>query len=158
MGDKDSFTKFLADETGELTGSVSNVRLINLNIEFRGNIIPFADIMYKFVRCELAHEGEMPGDIVFVRDPTLLIKGGDTLILNEVFLQGFANVVVGAPENATSLAVLPSEPPETHDVASFQLPGPTMLACLIPLPLNFRKRILYTPETARLVAGGDSPS
>jgi hypothetical protein len=101
MGDHEAFTRFIADEMGNVTDSIGNIRFENLHVEHRRpDPMNLADVLYTYVRCELAHEATMPSDVVFVRDPYLMLKAGPHLLLNEVFLQGLANVVLGAPENA----------------------------------------------------------
>lgn len=144
MGDRAAFTAFMSDEMGNLTGSISNVRMPNVTIGFRGKMMPLSDILYTYVRCELAHEARLPGDIVFLRDDFLLFKGGDQLVLNEMFLQGLANVVLGAPENTAELGTtvalgvraVAESPAGTG-------PGSKLLACLIGLPLDLRTPVVY---------------
>lgn len=142
--DREAFTAFLTDEFGNLTGSIANVPVPNVNVEFRGEMTAMPDLPYKYVRCELAHEGTMPDDVVFVRDDYLLLKGGDRLVLNEAFLQGLANVVLGAVENAGEVGRTPPVGvPGAEGHPAMSEPGGEMRACLIGLPLDFTRPIIY---------------
>src|SRR5688500_11445430 len=65
----------------------------NYNIQFRGQMTPLESVLYEFVRCELAHEGTIPSDIIFTPsqpgDMTLSLdlKPG-RLALSESLLDG----------------------------------------------------------------------
>lgn len=144
-GDREAFTRFVNDELVAITGSCCNIRFENLSIEYRGEMRPFQDLLYQFVRCELAHEGTIPADVVFVRDEGLLLKGGDTLVLNEVLLQGLANAILSAPENTGEALRPPAGLPEAPAVLPRLGGGGQVSAVLIPLPLNFRRPIIYDP-------------
>src|SRR5689334_9376605 len=57
MGDGEAFKTFLRDEIWRL------VREHDDAIKFRGQEIPIEDFLYKFLRCELVHEGRLPTDL-----------------------------------------------------------------------------------------------
>ncbi len=50
--DKVSFEKFLEEST-----------TVKLSVEFRGQLYPIEHILYKWFRCELLHEGQIPIDV-----------------------------------------------------------------------------------------------
>jgi hypothetical protein len=58
IGDRQAFEDFLRQGWFE-----------RLSIEYRGEVHPVYHILYKWFRCELAHEGALPVDIEFVPDP-----------------------------------------------------------------------------------------
>ena len=63
--DKDAFITFVGEEMLAITsGSVKN-----FNVRFREQMIPLQEFLYKFVRCELAHEARLPSDVRFVKAP-----------------------------------------------------------------------------------------
>lgn len=39
-------------------------RLWRLSVEFRGKQVPVEELLYRWVRCELVHDGELPVDLV----------------------------------------------------------------------------------------------
>ncbi len=43
-------------------------RNITLKVEFRGQLESSENIFYKWIRCQLIHEGEIPIDITFIED------------------------------------------------------------------------------------------
>jgi len=93
--DGDAFKTFLHDEMKVLTGCA-----LNFSIEFRGKLRPLQDVLYHFVRCELAHEGAIPGD--FILDDRLGFRVEITdkaAIFSQGMLDGLAAVVIHAPEN-----------------------------------------------------------
>ena len=63
--DRDAFERFLHD--------ASSVRL---SLEFRGEVHTVEHILYKWLRCELVHEGGLPPDVAVVPDPPDLRPGG----------------------------------------------------------------------------------
>lgn len=92
-GDREAFTKFVAEEWPKITGSISNVSIENMNIGFRGTLSTMPEFLYKALRNQLVHEASMPESILFVKDPKLLMQGGSRVVFNEVFLQGLANII-----------------------------------------------------------------
>jgi len=57
LKDGEAFEKFLTD--------CHNVRL---SVEYRGECHPIEHILYKWLRCQLVHEAELPTDIQFMND------------------------------------------------------------------------------------------
>lgn len=93
--DRESFVKFLEEST-----------TIRLSAEFRGKIYSIEHILYKWLRCELLHEGQIPVDVQFMSDGepnsrTIRAGGAPDYVL-KISLGWFyylLNVVINAPEN-----------------------------------------------------------
>lgn len=47
---------------------LKDFRTISIRVEYRGQLESIEQIFYKWVRCQLIHEGELPGDIEFQQD------------------------------------------------------------------------------------------
>jgi hypothetical protein len=50
-----------------------------VSVEFRGDIHPLETVFYKFLRCELVHEGGLPQDIKFAEKEqahTMSVRAG----------------------------------------------------------------------------------
>ncbi|MHC4508557.1 MAG: hypothetical protein ACYTAO_06290 [Planctomycetota bacterium] len=60
VSDRECFEKFLAK-------SAAGQRI---KVEFRGELHSIPHIFYKWLRCELVHEGSIPLDIEFVAEPS----------------------------------------------------------------------------------------
>ena len=94
--DSDAFTSFLAEELPKVTG------IINWNVNFRYNMILLQDLLYKFVRCNLTHEAELPEDIVFEEGNTLKVCVEDNKItFSDYLIDVLATVVRNAEENSS---------------------------------------------------------
>lgn len=107
MGDCEAFEAFLAQEM------VNICRVRELHVEFRGNMHRIEHILYKWLRCELAHAGGLPPDIAFDCDEQpgvmhIQAGGGGTFRLSQGWLDGLARAVVCAPENREEFG----DPPE----------------------------------------------
>jgi hypothetical protein len=66
--DREAFEKFFKDFNDHV-----------LNVEFRGECEPIEKIFYKWMRCELVHEGGLPADIKFMKEEkygTMSIRAG----------------------------------------------------------------------------------
>src|SRR6266581_6608522 len=79
---------------------------IRISLEYRGEAHPVEHIFYKWLRCELVHEGGWPVDIELMPDDypgALLARAGGApdfvLKLSESWLLFLINAVVKAPEN-----------------------------------------------------------
>ena len=59
--DGEAFKNFIYDEMGIITGGPKYA----VAFPFQGKQTPLEDILYHHLRCQLVHEGEMPGSIVF---------------------------------------------------------------------------------------------
>jgi hypothetical protein len=55
VGDREAFER-----------SVSAAHSVRLSVEYRGEVHPIEHVLYKWLRCELVHEGEVPVDIEFI--------------------------------------------------------------------------------------------
>lgn len=96
VGDRVAFEAFLK--------AVCRVRL---SVEFRGEVRPLEHVLYKWLRCELVHEGAMPCDIQFMPDTepgVLSVRAGGSpefvLKLSESWFGHLIEAVRAAPENA----------------------------------------------------------
>jgi hypothetical protein len=109
MGDGEAFEAFLADEMPGIC------RVRNYHIKYRENMHRIEHVFYKWMRCSLAHEGELPHDLHFAADPepnvirTEIAPDG-TLTLSHGWLDRLADAVVSAPENADQFGVPPALP------------------------------------------------
>ena len=93
--DSEAFTRFLRDEASNMPLSP------NLELQFRGSLISFPDLLYEFVRCELTHEAELPEDVVFEPKPYVEIKvEPGRITFTDALIDRLASVVEQAPENA----------------------------------------------------------
>jgi len=95
IGNRDAFERFL-----------SSAHSVRLSVEYRGEAHTIEHIFYKWLRCELVHEGGLPIDIEFMSDPepgALGIRAGGapdfTLKLSLGWFEHLIGAVVGAPEN-----------------------------------------------------------
>jgi hypothetical protein len=57
LRDRERFEKFVGDGSR-----------VKISIEFRGQQVTVETLLYKFLRCELVHDGAIPCDIVIVED------------------------------------------------------------------------------------------
>jgi hypothetical protein len=79
---------------------------VRLSVEYRGECVPIEHIFYKWFRCELVHEGELPMDIDFMPNDepgSLSIRAGGApefiLKVSEGWFHHFIGAVTTAPEN-----------------------------------------------------------
>jgi hypothetical protein len=93
--DKDAFEQYL-----------SSAHSVRLSVEYRGEAHPIEHIFYKWLRCELLHEGALPVDIEFMPDEhpgALTVRAGGapefTLKLSHGWFHHLIGTVVKAPEN-----------------------------------------------------------
>lgn len=96
VGDRKCFESFLARQR---PGSMS--------FEYRGECRPIQEIFYKWLRCELVHEGAVPVDIQFMPDPEpgmLTIRAGGApeyvLKISRGWFHEIIGYVVRSPANA----------------------------------------------------------
>lgn len=95
VSDRESFERFLRDS-----------HRIRLSIEYRDECHPVEHIFYKWLRCELVHEGGLPIDIKFMPDAepgTISVRaGGAPDYVLKISHGGFHHLigaVMQAPEN-----------------------------------------------------------
>jgi hypothetical protein len=109
MMDREAFESFLADEMPRIC------RVVNYNILYRAEMHRIEHIFYKWMRSSLAHEAELPADICFDRDPTpgvfrSAVRADGTLVLSHGWLNGLADAVIYASENADQFGTPPQPP------------------------------------------------
>jgi len=85
---------------------VSAAHTVHLSVEYRGEVHPIEHVLYKWLRCELVHEGEVPFDIAFMPDDypgSLSVRAGGVpefvLKFSHGWLHHLVGAVVAAPEN-----------------------------------------------------------
>lgn len=95
MKDRECFEQFLRD-----------THSVRLGVEYRGECHPIEYIFYKWLRCQLVHEGGLPLNIKFMKeDETGLMSvraGGAPEYILKIGRGWFANMigsVMQAPEN-----------------------------------------------------------
>jgi hypothetical protein len=110
MGDREAFTLFLGGRIRRLLfGNYGSQEYgdSGISVGFKGRQYDIAYVLYKFYRCELVHEGELPEDVEFeprdcaggVKDRNNLsvsISTGNKMILDH----GWIDLLVGAIVNA----------------------------------------------------------
>ncbi|HEY1684393.1 MAG TPA: hypothetical protein VGG19_06500 [Tepidisphaeraceae bacterium] len=99
MGDGEAFEAFLKEEM------VRICNVVNFFVQYRGSMHRLEHIFYKWMRCDLAHEAQLPIDIAFQEDPEpnsfrLEVRSDGVLVLSQGWLDGLANAVIQAPENS----------------------------------------------------------
>lgn len=99
MGDGEAFKTFLRDEMWRL------VKEHDDTVRFRGQKIPIEDFLYKFLRCELVHEGKLPIDLHPMREQdviTIDFDDGTGVSFTPLLLMRLNDVIWRAPENSYS--------------------------------------------------------
>lgn len=108
MSDSEAFRLFLQDHMPKIAGAA------NFNVVFRGQMHPLERVLYKWLRCELAHDADLPSDIRFEPEPQpgrIKIAVEDSgLTLSHGLLDRLADVVITAPENADMFGSPPTPP------------------------------------------------
>jgi hypothetical protein len=96
MGDGEAFRRFLGAEFHRIFG------LRAVLVRFRGRDVDFVQILWKFVRCELEHDAEIPSDIRFKPAPPDMLAvevRDDYLGLPDNLIDHLVSAVVKCPEN-----------------------------------------------------------
>ncbi len=105
-----AFKKFVAEETLAITGGA----VLNFFVRFRGREIKLEDFLYRFVRCELAHEARLPDDVEFADGAApgdLAIDVSDSRIaMSNTWMDGLGKAVHFAPENTAEFPDVPELP------------------------------------------------
>ena len=92
--DRDAFTIFLGEEL------TKRIRVGKFTVKFRNKMILLQDLFYEFVRCELAHEAQVPEDIKFTKGDMLHVEVDEKkIILSERFFNILFDIVIKAEEN-----------------------------------------------------------
>lgn len=115
--DAKAFTRFLGEEVRALTaGRVANLFTFYSGadpIKYPDRMTPLQDMLYRYVRCALAHEGRLPDDIEFIALEELQFQvTADKLTFTKGLVRRLCLVVQYAPENVTEfpeLSELPSD-------------------------------------------------
>ncbi len=96
VGDREAFERF-----------VSAAHSVRISVEYRGEVHPIEHVLYKWLRCELVHGGEVPVDIAFMPDDppgALSVRAGGppefVLKLSHSWLHHLVQAVLAAPENS----------------------------------------------------------
>ncbi len=94
--DREAFEQFLKDS-----------HTVRLSVEYRGECHPIEHVFYKWLRCQLVHEGGIPIDIQFMQDAqpgSMSVRAGGTpdyiLKIGSGWFHHMIASVVQAPENA----------------------------------------------------------
>lgn len=93
--DRISFERFLEESV-----------TVKLSVDFRGQLHTVEHILYKWLRCELLHEGQIPIDVQFMPDTELnsrTVRAGGfpeyVLKLSVGWFYYLLSIVINAPEN-----------------------------------------------------------
>lgn len=117
MTDSEAFTKFMGEETRVVTSG----GIVHLFVKCPGadtakytdEIMPLQDVLYKFVRCTLAHEGRMGTNVEFADTDKISVElKDDRLVLGGEMLRRLLMVSEYAPENAEEFPQIAEMPPE----------------------------------------------
>lgn len=109
VSDREAFERF-----------ISAAHTVHLSVEYRGEVHSIEHVLYKWLRCELVHQGEVPVDIAFVPDDhpgalSVRAVGAPEFVLklSHSWLHHLVAAVSSAPENRASFRVV-----TTRDVAA----------------------------------------
>lgn len=92
--DGDAFTTFLSEELPKVIG------VGKFMVRFRDETIVLQDLLYKFVRCNLTHEAELPEDIFFVQGNGLTVNvEDDKITFSDGLIDILAKTICNADEN-----------------------------------------------------------
>src|SRR3990172_593694 len=122
MGDREAFTLFLGGRIRKiLFGDFGGPETGNsgISVGFKGKQYDMAYILYKFYRCELVHNGELPEDIEFQPPQTsensglsvsncglsVSISSGDKMVLDYGWIDLLVNSVVNARCNGDEFGI-----------------------------------------------------
>lgn len=107
MGDREAFETFVAEQIPRIADFSS------FSVTFQGKVRPLGEILYKWLRCTLAHEAELPPDIGFVPDPAPgRVEIGhhsgppEKIVFTYSLVVLLADMVARAPENTDVPAAL----------------------------------------------------
>lgn len=96
MKDRESFEQFLKD-----------CHSVRLSVEYRGQCQEIEHIFYKWLRCELVHEGTLPVDIQFMSEDepgSMSVRAGGApeyiLKIGHGWFHHMIGAVMNAPETA----------------------------------------------------------
>ena len=108
MRDGEAFESFLRDEMPRIC------RVGTYTVKYRGEMHRLEHVLYRWFRCELAHEAALPLDIEFVPDDNpgmMFIRVNSSgLAFSHGWLNALANALIYVPENADQFGS-PAKPP-----------------------------------------------
>jgi hypothetical protein len=115
----------LGEEVRVITaGSVINyfVRCPRADVKkYPDEMMPLQDVLYTFVRCQLAHEAEIADNVQFLQDDAISVAGEkDRLVFGGGMLKRLLIVPEYAPENADEFPLVAHMP---MDVVGWMLFG-----------------------------------
>jgi hypothetical protein len=97
VADRDAFVEFL-----------EKAHRVRISVEYRGECLPVEQVFYKWIRCQLVHEGGLPVDIQFMPDSVpgvLSVRAGGApeyiLKVADGWFHHMVGAVASAPENTT---------------------------------------------------------
>ncbi|MDW1825811.1 hypothetical protein R7P67_12350 [Vibrio sp. Vb0937] len=120
MSDREAFTLFVGGRINQiLFCEIGSAHIGNsgISISFKGKQHDVAYILYKYYRCELVHEGELPAGIEFGPSSSahnLLFRNsglnvsigcGSTMVLDYGWIELLIEVIVYAPCNAKAFGI-----------------------------------------------------
>jgi hypothetical protein len=92
--DSDAFKSLLAEELPRAIG------VGKFSVKYRGSMILLQDLLYKYIRCVLTHEAELPDDILFEPSDMLSVNVADeSITFSDRLIDVLATIVRNAREN-----------------------------------------------------------
>ncbi len=93
LGDRECFVTFLDKKWRGI-----------IKVEFRGELHTIPHIFYKWFRCNLIHEGELPIDVQFIKTDDMTVRAGGApeyiLKISHGWIHWLIDSVTNAPCNA----------------------------------------------------------
>jgi hypothetical protein len=98
--DDEAFINFVSEEMPKYAPGWK--KDTKVNIDFRGESLWMPKVLYKFVRCNLAHEAKVPIFISFKDDEDFIVSviNDEQLVISNVIFHYLRKIVIEAPENA----------------------------------------------------------
>lgn len=105
MRDAEAFQTFFNDEMPRI------FRVQNLIVEVHGKKVRAEEVFYSWIRCALAHEGQLSKDVAFEgKDLSVQVDPARGLVLGSMWFDALAWTVVHAPENSDQFGAPPRPP------------------------------------------------
>lgn len=100
MGDREAFETFLAEEMPRLC------RVTNFFVTFEGKHHRLEHFFYKWLRCALSHEGELPANVRLVTDTgqgemSIAVDPSTGIALSLGWFHKLQDVIMSCPENSS---------------------------------------------------------
>ena len=98
--DNQAFKKFVSEEMSKYAPGWKEDTKVQIN--FRGRPLWMPHALYKFIRCNLAHEAELPEYISFKGEKgfNVTVLNNEQLIISDAIFHYLKKIVIDAPENA----------------------------------------------------------